>query len=474
MKCLPWATGSSVLPVFCTIGAVAPAPPSPPGSARALPAPGPLVIRGGYVLTMDPAAGDLPAADVQIAGGQIAAVGPGLAVPAGTPELDATGMIVAPGLVDTHWHMWNTLLRSMSADPSGPGYFKVMIGAGRAYGPDDIYASTRLACAEAVSSGITTVHDWCHNVRGPGYAEAGVRALAESGLRARFSYGVAAGHPSDQTMDLDGLERLHRDWDGRSEGGRLSLGMAWRGPGGSNPAVRVPAAVYRPEIEAARALGIPVTVHASGPRTAQGQIGTLAAGGLLGPDLQVVHANCAAGDEVAALAAAGAQVSISPHSELLIGYGLPRTAEFLAAGIGVGLSVDSTVLTGNADMFSIMKVTLGIVNALAHDEFAMTHRQVLSLATIEGARSLGLGELTGSITPGKRADIICVAAGEPNLGVLTDPAHLLVTAAQPANVDTVIADGRVLKRGGALTAIDLPQVRDDARRALAGVLARAA
>src|SRR5206468_2050813 len=142
-----------------------------------------------------------------------AAVGPGLAVPPGTAELDAAGMIVAPGLVDTHWHMWNTLLRSMSADPSGPGYFKVMIGAGRAYGPGDIYAGTRLACAEAISSGITTVHDWCHNVRGPGYAEAAVRALAEAGLRARFSYGVPAGHPNDQAMDLDGLERLHRDWD---------------------------------------------------------------------------------------------------------------------------------------------------------------------------------------------------------------------------------------------------------------------
>src|SRR5215468_6550072 len=150
-SCLPRAAVSSVPPAFCTIGAVAPAPPGPPDPAPALPPPGALVIRGGYVLTMDPAAGDLPAADVHIAGGQIVAAGPDLAVPAGTPELDATGMIVAPGLVDTHWHMWNTLLRSMSAGPPGPGYFKVMVGAGRMYGPDDIYASTRLACAEAIS-----------------------------------------------------------------------------------------------------------------------------------------------------------------------------------------------------------------------------------------------------------------------------------------------------------------------------------
>ena len=452
---------------------MAPAPPSPPEPAPARPEPGALVVRGGCVLTMDPAAGDLPAADVDIAGGRVVAAGPGLAVPPGTPELDATGMIVAPGLVDTHWHMWNTLLRCMSADPSGPGYFKVMIGAGRLYGPDDIYASTRLACAEAVSSGITTVHDWCHNVRGPGYAEAGVRALDESGLRGRFSYGVSAGHPNDQPMDLAGLERLHHGWDACSAGGRLSLGMAWRGPGGSNPAVRVPEPVYRREIETARALGLPVTVHASGPRTAHGQVATMAGAGLLGPDLQVVHANCATGDEIAALVDTGTKISVSPHSELLIGYGLPRTAEFLAAGIGVGLSVDSTVLTGNADMFSIMKVTQGIANAEAHEEFAMTHRRALSLGTIDGARSLGLGGVTGSITPGKRADIICVATGGPNLGVLTDPAHMLVTAAQPANVDTVIVDGRVLKRDGVLTTTDLAQVRDEARLALAGIRARA-
>src|SRR5262249_62089197 len=197
------------------------------------------------------------------------------------------------------------------------------------------------------------------------------------------------------------------------------------GPGGSPRAGRAPEPVYRREIDTARTLGIPVTVHASGPPTAKGQIGTLAQAGLLGPDLQVVHGNVATGDEVAALAAAGSTVSISPHSELLIGYGLPRTAEFLAAGIGVGLSVDSTVLTGNADMFAIMKVTQGIVNAQASEEFAMTHRRALSLATIEGACSLGMGEVTGSITPGKRADVICVATSEPNLAVLPDAAHIL-------------------------------------------------
>jgi cytosine/adenosine deaminase-related metal-dependent hydrolase len=124
-------------------------------------------------------------------------------------------------------------------------------------------------------------------------------------------------------------------------------------------------------------------------------------------------------------------------------------------------------------MFAIMKLSLGIANGQSGDEFALTSRRMLELATIEGARSLGLAGLTGSLTPGKRADLILVDTTGPNLAVMTDPVHLLVTAAQPANVDTVIVDGRVLKRGGALTAYDPAQVSADARQALARVRARA-
>jgi len=441
-----------------------------------------LVIRSGHVVTMDPELGDIPDGDVLVAGGRIAAVGTGLDAP-GAREIDARGMIVAPGLVDTHWHMWNTLLRSMSGGMPGEdgpaGYFPVTARLGRAFTDGDIYLGTLLACAEAINSGITTVHDWCHNVRGPAHAEAGLRALAESGLRARFSYGYAAGQPNDQAMDTGGLRALHRDWDSWSgpsapgRAGRLTLGMAWRGTGGSNPAMRVAPEIYRREIAAGRELGLPITVHASGPPSAAGQIAALASAGLLGPDLQVVHANCATPAEIGQLAAAGCAVSLSPFSELLIGYGLPQTAGLLAAGIRVGLSVDTTALTGNADMFAIMKLTQGLINGTAQQEFACTARQALALGTIDGARSLGLDAVTGSLTPGKRADLILVATGHPNLGVLTDPAGLLVTAAQPGNVDTVLADGQLLKRGGALVTLDGERVSAQAREALAGVRARA-
>jgi 5-methylthioadenosine/S-adenosylhomocysteine deaminase len=441
-----------------------------------------LLIRGGYVLTMDPA-GDLPAGDVHVRDGVIQAVGRNVDAP-GADVVDAAGKIVAPGLVDTHWHLWNTLLRGMSdGRPAhqplqhyghdGGGYFATCAALGRHFLPGDVYAGTRLAAAEAADAGITTLHDWSHNIRGREWAEAGLRALAESGLRARFSYGYSAGHPNDQSMALDDLADLAARWPAYAAGGRIHLGMAWRGTGGSNPAMRVAPEMYRAEIGAARGLGLPVTVHASGPATAAGQLLTYAEHGLLGPDLQLVHLNNASPQELALAAAAGSPVSVSAWTELQIGYGQPVTGELLAAGLPVGLSVDTTMLSGNADMFAVMKATHACANGQARNEFALSARDVLRLATIDGARTLGLGDVTGSLTPGKRADVIVVSADSPSLGVLTDPARLLVTAATPRDVDLVVADGRVLKRDGALTAVDVPDVTRAARASLAALLSRA-
>ena len=275
--------------------------------------------------------------------------------------LDAAGKIVAPGLVDTHWHMWNTLLRGMSdGRPKGKpeyrtdrsGYFATCVALGRNFLPGDSYAGTRLAAVEAIDAGITTVHDWSHNIRGLDWAEASLRALRESGLRARFSFGYQAGHPNDRLMALDDLARLAASWPSYGAGGRIQLGMAWRGTGGSNPAMRVAPALYREEIAAARALGLPVSVHACGPPAAAGQVATYADEGLLGPDLQLVHLNNASAAEIALAAQAGTPVSVSPWTELQIGYGQPVTGELLAAGLPVGLSVDTTMLSGNADLFA--------------------------------------------------------------------------------------------------------------------------
>jgi len=439
------------------------------GSGR-LPVRGEFVIRDAYVMTMD-AAGDLPGADVYVRNGEIAAVGVGVAAP-GAQALDGRGMIVLPGLVETHWHMWNTLLRSMAGDRKEHGYFPTARTLGEKYTANDNYQGTRLSAAEAIFSGVTTVHDWSHNIRGPEYADADLRALRESGIRARFSYGAAQGQSTNVPINTADVERLHRNWKEYSNEGLLTLGLAWRGVSTSATGA-ISAQAWRRDFDAARGLGIPISVHAANRRTTAGAIEVFAREKVLGKDLQVIHAIWVSPAEIRALADAGTSVSLSPYTELRIGFGLPKTGEFLAAGIPVGLSVDTTTLSGNADMFAVMKAIQNVENVRAEDEFKLPARRVLELGTIEGARSLGLADRVGSLRPGKRADLILVNTRDVNLGVFTDPAHMLVEAAQPYNVDTVVVDGRILKRRGRLTAVDSEQVVSEASSALTALRKRA-
>ena len=421
------------------------------------------LIRNAYVLTMDCAVGDLAGADVHVRNGAIAAVGRGLAAP-NAELIDGAGMLVLPGFVETHWHVWTALLRSLAGDRQEHGYFPTSRTIGTFYSAADMYAAGRLAAAEAIHSGITFVHDWCHNVRGPDYAEAALRALAETGIRARFSYGSPTGASNDASIDLRDFERLHEGWSDHANGGLLTLGLAWRGAAS--------AATLR-DYEVAKERGLPISVHANNFESSAGGIQQLANRGLLAPGMQIIHAVWCTPQEIRALADNRVNVSVSPYSELRIGFGMPIAAQLIAAGVTVGLSVDTTTLSGNADMFAIMKAIQNIENGRARDEFEITARRVLELATIDGARSMGIDDIVGSLTPGKRADLIMVDTRAVNLAVRTEPAHLLVEAAQPANVDTVMIDGRIVKRGGRLTRLDVGEVVDAAAQASADVRRRA-
>src|SRR5262245_36087290 len=176
-------------------------------SARRLPARGHFVIRNAHVMTMERDTGDI-AGDVHVRDGVIVAVGPKLSA-GGATTVNGDGMIVLPGLVETHWHMWNTLLRSMSGDKSETGYFRTTAVLGQKCEPGEMYQGTRLAAAEAINSGITFVHDWCHNIRGFDYAEADLRALRETGIRARFSYGGSQGMPNTGGININDLNQIN-------------------------------------------------------------------------------------------------------------------------------------------------------------------------------------------------------------------------------------------------------------------------
>ena len=448
-----------------TASAPAGRPGGGPSSGGTLPGRGEFVVRDAYVMPMDTALGEFPRGDVHVRNGEIVAVGPNLAAP-GAETIDGRGMIALPGLVETHWHMWNTMLRSMAGDKDGRGYFPTVAALGKEYTPGDQYRAVRLAAAEALFSGLTTVHDWCHNAREPAYADADLQALRDAGIRARFSYGHAQGQPLDAAINLDDLARVQREWFARPGEGLLTLGFAGRG-------TVCPPAVYRREWETARKLGIPITVHADSAPRQRDMVATMFKEGMLGKDVQLVHAIQSSPADFENIARAGSSVSVSPYTELRIGYGFPKTSELLAAGVLVSLSLDTCALCGNADMFGVMKGIQNVANARAQNEYHLLPRRVLELATINGARAMGIGDRVGSLTPGKRADLILVSTTDINMAPFTEPAHLLVEAAQPWNVDTVVVDGRILKRGRKLVALDVEQVVREATESFNAVRRRA-
>jgi 5-methylthioadenosine/S-adenosylhomocysteine deaminase len=424
------------------------------------------VVTGAYVLSMDPDIGDLPEGDVHVRDGEIVAVGRNLR--AGGARIDGRGTVVMPGLVDTHWHLWTTLYRSMSSSSPETAYFALNVANGVRCLPSDLFHGTRLGLVDALNTGITTVHDWAHNLRSPEHADGNLRAHREIGLRGRFSYGTPQGHPGTALVDLDDIARVQGEW---FDGGRLPLmhlGLAGRPPG------FVEEPVFRPEYDAAQALGIPVSYHANSTR-GQGALGMIRQLGeqeMLTPDTQLIHALYTTEEERAAVRESGASVSISPWSEMLIGYGVTPVQQMEDSGMLLSLSVDTLPLTGTADLWSVARLTTGLLRGQAEQELAVNTRRILEMATIDAARSLGLGDLVGSLTPGKRADLILVRTDDVATAPRTDVPNLLALAAGAENVDTVMVDGRIRKRHGQLVDIDEARVVRETAAALEALLTR--
>jgi cytosine/adenosine deaminase-related metal-dependent hydrolase len=191
-------------------------------------------------------------------------------------------------------------------------------------------------------------------------------------------------------------------------------------------------------------------------------IQALAKAGLLGTDVVLVHVTNNSPEDLKLLAETKTPVSLSPYTELRTGFGITPVGSFLRSGVPVSLSVDTTILCGNADMFAIMKAMQNIEDGLQKSEFGITSQRVLEMATIDGARALGLADDIGSLTPGKRADLILVRTTDVNMLPFTIATNMIVQSGQPSNIDAVVVDGRFLKRDGKLTTIDVAQLARDA------------
>ena len=427
------------------------------------------VIRNAYVMTMDPELGDLKRTDIHVRGTSIVSIGPDIKVQ-DAEVVDAGGMVVMPGIVDTHWHMWNSLLRGLVGNTPQTGYFPTIQKYGPHYTPLDTYAATRLALSEALGAGITTVHNWAHNVRSPGDAEASIRAHESVGLRARFGYGSAQGTPPDRLQDLDDMARLRGALVIASRNNRVSLGAALRGPQMSA------AEVWRREFEAAKKIGLPISVHATGDAATSARfkvIETLDKEGLLGPDVQIIHAVHSSPQEIETLARTGAHVSVSPNAESA-SMGVAPVNAFRKAGVLTTLSIDNTALPASVDPFGAMRELVNLLRARDGIASPFGPRQALEMATIEGARALGLNGLTGSLKPGKHADLILIDTDNLDFAMSGNaPVERLLMAVQPAHIDSVMVDGRFLKRKGRIVAIDAAEIVSVAHDAAEELVRRA-
>jgi 5-methylthioadenosine/S-adenosylhomocysteine deaminase len=434
-----------------------------------------LLLRGGHVLTMDPELGDVFAGDVLIEGDRIAAVGRSLE--AGDAEVvDAADCIVIPGFVDSHRHTWETVIRGIAPDVSLAGYFEIVLDQlAPAYRPEDVYAGNYLGSLEAIDAGVTTLLDWSHISNTPEHADEAIRGLRDARLRAVYCYGNPNTSLADwwYTSSLEAPEDIRRVRSQyfSSDGGLLTLAMGTRGPGFCTPEV------VRHDWELARDVGAPISVHVGmGPHAGRfSMVSQLSELGLLGPDTTYVHCNYLSDGEFRLIAESGGKVSIAPSVEMVMGHGTPPTGKALAHGLRPSLSID-VVTTVPGDMFTQMRFVFAQARLLEHEAaFAagneeeptlLTSREVLEFATIEGARVCGLDDRTGSLTPGKQADIVVLRCDQTNTYPIIDPVSTVVHQADTRNVDTVLVAGQPLKRDGKLVGADLRAARDHAAASL--------
>lgn len=445
----------------------------PDGSDLPLPPRHEFTIRGATVLTVDPGLGDFATGDVHVRDGAIVAVGPRIDV-TNVPTIGGRGMICMPGFIDTHWHLWTSLFRPfVRADVGEFGYFPVTSRLGQLFTPQDSYRSVKLGIAEALSAGVTTVHNWAHNVRGPDHASAELTAMHETGIRGRFAYGPAQGMPDDQPMDMAGVARVKRDW--MPGAGLLTLGICSRNIGVMNiggAATRGTLTIdmARQDWGGARELGLPITLHTSGASP----IKLLEEAGLLGPDVQLVHPLLTTPEERAILKARGVSYSIAPIGEARrpSNVGVIQLGEMLEAGVKVSLSTDHTT-NYNCDPFMGMRILFMLHQHRIGNKMPLTLKRLVQLATLDGAVDLGIADKTGSLTPGKRADIILVRTIDINMTPVGDPYEAIVSLAKPTNVDTVIVDGRIVRQSGRFMALDHANVVREAHEAAVALRAKA-
>lgn len=419
-----------------------------------------LLVHGGDVLTVDEAGTVVHSGAVAVHEGVIVAVGPTDELCTGfTAEesIDAGGCLVLPGLINTHTHLAMTLLRGRADDVTLQGFLELLLPAeAELLTPENVAAGVRLAIAESVRAGVTSALDmyWFHEVAEQVAREAGWRLLS-----------------GPTFMDVP------EPPDGIGYGQRLAWArrdLAARGPArdGRRPVVFAHSAYtlspgQLTEIGAlAREFGALLHIHAAENATevatvevryGKRPVELLDSLGLLGPDLLLAHAVDLTGPEIAALARTGTSVAHCPVSNLKLGCGIAPVPRLLSAGVSVGLGTDGAVSSNSLDVLGAVRQA-ALVHKAGGDPTAVGAERAVRMATVDGARALGLADQLGTLEAGKRADLIVLDLNAPHLRPLHDPWSTLAYAAHSADVRDTVVDGRVLMRDRVLRTLDAEAV----------------
>ncbi|WP_017198290.1 amidohydrolase family protein [Arthrobacter sp. M2012083] len=429
-----------------------------------------VLLTGGAVVSMDRSIGDLQRGDVLIEGSRIIDVGPDLRSLGAADSaivIDTAGAIVSPGFVDSHRHAWETQLRRIMPDVNDLGEYvmSTLNDIAPLYQPADMYAGTKLAALTALDSGITCMLDFSHNSRTAEHSDAAIQALADTRIRGvHASMGPHFGNWNHQwPSDLKRIKERYFN----SPDQLLTLRLAAL----ATDEIAGPEIAYGQSLaNTARELDLWVSVDAVFGQASSRAILDWKTSGILNDRMTLIHCTGLTDEAWDAMGAAGTTVSLAPSSDAQIGLesAIPAVNEALGAGIRPALSIDVEVALAS-DMFTQMRTLLSVQRMLAvnaaygttAEPHRITARDVLDFATVQGARSNGLGDVTGSLTPGKQADLLIIAAEDVNNLPLNDAVGTIVLGADPRNIEAVFVAGEALKWNRELVGVNMPSLRTE-------------
>jgi len=434
-----------------------------------------ILIENGTLVTMD-TRDSIVHGDILIADGRIAEVG-GTGHTADT-VIDATDCAVIPGFVQTHIHLCQTLFRGAADDLALIDWLKQRVWPMEAaHSVESVAASARLGIAELIKGGTTcalTMETVNHTaevfkvVEGTGFRATGGKCMMDKGDEVPAALQEETGNSIDESIAL--LEAWHGAGDGRI---RYCFAPRF--------AISCTRELLQKVASLARARGVMVHTHASENRTecelVQAESGLrniayLDSVGLTGRHVALAHCVHLSVDEIETLKSTGTNVVHCPSSNLKLGSGIAPVAKLLEQGISVSLGADGAACNNRLDMFTEMR-TAALLQKVLHGPEVLPARRVLRMATIDGARALGLDADVGSLAPGKRADLAVVRLGRLHTTPATDVVSALVYSAEADDVDTVIIDGRLVMRDRNLLTIDEPETIAVANSEAQKLLARA-